>query len=347
MLFVNRLPRSVRVVCMLLLAVMFYPSYSLAQKKEVTTWRVQSHWPGASNTYKDSLLRLRETLIERTDGRLVLEPHEAGSLFAATETFNAVRRGIIPMATTSPAYLINEAPLASIASGLPFAFRNTWEAAYFHKHMGFEQMMRDAIGKFGVYYTTDKVYPTEMVSRKPINSLEDFKSLKVRSSGLLQTFISESGAAASYIAGPELYLALQQGVVDGAHWGAVDGAMSIGLYEVAKYHIRPALNIAGTDAFLINHKALDKLPEDVREILIKTLDEQFWLRTNEYQYQEEIALIKMQSEQNVKLHILPQEVQDHMQQAALKIWEKEAKRSKESAEAVEMLKEFLKQLGYL
>lgn len=342
-----RFPRTALILCMALLAVAFLPVQSFAQKKDVTTWRVQSHWPGASNTYKDSLLRLRDTLIERTDGRLVLEPHEAGSLFAATETFNAVRRGIIPMATTSPAYLINEAPLASIASGLPFAFRNTWEAAYFHKHMGFEQMLRDEIGKHGVYYTTDKVYPTEMVAKKPINSLDDFKSLKIRSSGLLQAFLSEADAAASYIAGPELYMALQQGVVDGAHWGAVDGAMSIGLYEVAKYHIRPALNIAGTDAFIINEKALAKLPDDVREILIKTLDEQFWLRTNEYQYQEEIALIKMQNEQNVKLHILPQEVQDHMQQTALKVWEKEAKRSKESAEVVELLKDFLKELGYL
>lgn len=46
--------------------------------------------------------------------------------------------------------------------------------------------------------------------------------------------------------------------------------MSLSLDEVAKHHVKPPLNIAGTDAFIINQKALDKLPEDVRKILIET-----------------------------------------------------------------------------
>ncbi|HEX5512874.1 MAG TPA: TRAP transporter substrate-binding protein DctP [Gammaproteobacteria bacterium] len=318
-----------------------------AQKKEVTTWRVQSHWPAASSSYKDSLLVLKKKLEERTDGRLVLEPYEAGTLFSAKETFNAVRRGIIPMGTISPGYIIDQVPLAGVASGLPFAFRNVWEAAYFHKHMGFEQMMREATAKFGVYYSTDKVYPTEMVVRRPINSYDDFTKLKIRSSGTLQVFLTDAGAAASYVPGAELYTALSQGVIDGAHWGAVQGAYSLSLYEVAKYHVRPALNIAGTDVFIINQKALDGLPVDVRKIVIDTLDQQFWERTNEYEYQEEIALAKAQRELGVKLNVLPQDIQQKLSQAALKNWEMEAKRSPESAKAVELLRSFLTNLGYL
>src|SRR5690606_2565551 len=235
-------------------AAMLLPATGMAQKKDTITWRVQSHWPASSSSYKDSLLTLKDKLAERTNGRLVLEPYEAGTLFSATDTFNAVRRGIIPMGTIAPGYIIDQVPLAGVASGLPFAFRKVEEAAYFHKELGFEQMMREATAKYGVYYSTDKVYPTEMVVRRPINSYADFTKLKIRSSGALQVFLTQAGATGTYVSGAELYTALSQGVIDGAHWGAVQGAYSLSLYEVAKYHVRPALNIAGTDVFIINQK---------------------------------------------------------------------------------------------
>ncbi len=171
----------------------------LAQAAEDTiTWKVQSHWPGASSSYEDSLKRIKGVVEERTDGKLELELYEAGALFKAQETFNAVSRGVIQMGTISPAYAQDKMSLAGIASGLPFAFRNVWEAAYFHKNMGFEDMLREEAAKHNVYYSTDKVYPTEMVVKKPIESWDDFTGLKIRSSVALQKFLSEAGAPRPY-----------------------------------------------------------------------------------------------------------------------------------------------------
>ena len=188
-----------------------------AAAQDTVTWKVQSHWPGSSSSYTDSLGRIKRVLEERTDGRLKLQLYEAGSLFKATDTFNAVSRGILEMGTISPSYAQDKISLAGIASGLPFAFRNVWEAAYFHQNMGFEQMLRDEAAEHGVYWATDKVYPTEMVVKEPIESWDDFTSLKIRSSGALQSFLTEAGAAASYIPGSELYSALDSGIVNGAH----------------------------------------------------------------------------------------------------------------------------------
>lgn len=349
MTIVSLIGKKARIVLVAALAAaLLVPLSSTAQKgKDVIRWRVQSHWPAASSSYKDSLLFLKANLEKRTNGRLVLEPHEAGALFGAKETFNAVRRGVIEMGTISPAYIIDQVSVAGVAAGLPFAFRNVWEAAYFHKQLGFEQMIRDEVAKYGVYYSTDKVYPTEMVVKQPIKSYDDFRKLKIRSSGTLQVFLTEAGAAASFIPGPEVYPALSQGVVDGIHWGAAQGAMSMSLYEVAKYHVKPPLNIAGTDAFIINQKALDKLPADIRETVIDTLEEQFWLRTNDYEYKETITLAKAQKELGVKLNVLPEDLQNQLAKVATKTWDKEAARSKEAAKAVDMLKGFLKELGYI
>lgn len=314
---------------------------------ETIRWRLQSHFPTSSSSYKDSVERLKNVINERTEGRLQIETFPAGSLFKANDTFSAVSRGSIQMGTISPGYVQNQMTLAGIASGLPFAFREVWEAAYFHQQMGFEDMLRKEAAKHGVYYSTDKVYPTEMVLKKPVNSWEDFKGLKIRSSGILQRFLTEAGAAGTALPGPEVYSALASGVVDGAHWGAAQGAKSTGLYEVAKYHIKPALNIAGTDAFIVNQKALDKLPQDIRTILIQALDEQFWLRTNEYLYKEQTTLAKAVKEDGVTVNYLPEDVLKPLTETAMKMWDEEAKRSPEAADAVKRLKTFLGELGYL
>lgn len=328
-----------------LAAAVALPGAGAAQEK--ITWRVQTHWPSASSSFQGSLVRLKNKIAECTDGRLTLELHEAGALFPAKEIFNAVKRGVIPMGTTSPAYLPETVTTAGIAAGLPFAFHNVWEAVYFQKHMNFEQVIRDEVAKQGVYYSTDKVYPTEMVLKKPIESVEDLKQIKIRSSGTLQRFLSEAGAAASYIAGPEIYPALATGVIDGAHWGAAQGASSMGLYEIAKYHVKPPLTISGIDAFIVNQKALDKLPAELRNCVIDELDKQFWARTNEYQFLEQVALAKAVREQGVKINRLPPDVVAHLTDTAQKIWEEEAQKGPEAAKAVAMIRDLLGKLGYI
>jgi len=320
---------------------------SPATAQETFTWKVQSHWPGSSSSYEDSLVRLKNVLEERTDGRLKLKLYESGALFKAQEIFNAVSRGILEMGTISPSYAQDKISLAGIASGLPFAFRNVWEAAYFYQSLGFEKMLRDEAAEHGVYWATDKVYPTEMVVKNPINSWEDFTRLKIRSSGALQKFLTEAGAAASYIPGGELYTALDSGVVDGAHWGAAQGASSMGLYEVAKYHVKPGLNIAGTDVIIISQKALDKLPEDMQVIVKQALEEQFWVRTNEYLYKERITLAKAIAEDGVQINTLPDDVQDRLVKIAQGMWDEEGKRSENAQKALDMLKSYLTDLGYL
>lgn len=330
----------------LVLAAMLAPSdRALAQQK--VTWKLQSHWPSASSSFKDSLGRLQNELTACTKGRMVLDLHEAGALFPAKEIFPAVKRGVIQMGTISPAYLPETVTTAGIASGLPFAFRNVWETAYFHKQLGFEKMIRDEVAAQGVYYSTDKVYPTEMVVKAPINSQDDFRKLKIRSSGALQRFLTAGGAAASFLPGPEIYPALSTGVINGVHWGASQGANSMGLYEVAKYHVQPALNIAGTDAFIINQKALDALAPDLRKCMIDTLDEQFWMRTNQYLYQERVTLAKAIKEKGVKINQLPPDVLDHLTKVAAQQWEEEGKKGPGAQKALAMLKGFLADLGYL
>ena len=313
--------------------------------EKVIKWKCEAHWPTSSSSYKGSLLTVVERLKKRTNGRLILEPYPGGSLVPAKEIFNAVKRGMLPIAVTSSAYPRDQVPLMNVASGLPCNFGNVWEAVYFHQWLGFEQMMRDECAKHGLYYCTDKVYPTELSLKKPVKKFEDFKGLKLRSSGILQVFLTSIGAAASYLPGAEIYPALASGVVEGAHWGAVQGSASMGFYDINKYHFRPALNIAATDIWLINKNALKKIPEDLQKILLSTLNEHFYLRTNQYIYLEGKTLAKFQKDKGVELITLPPKEYAKMQVAARKMWDEVAKKGPQCAKAVQMLKDFNKSMG--
>src|SRR5690606_13897283 len=118
------------------LAVAAAPAIITSAKAQAkVTWKVQSHWPKASGSFTDSLGVLAKELEAKTDGRFKLELLGAGEIAKGGEIFNVVRRGVVQMGTTSPAYNLNEAELMSMYMGIPGALREPWEAMHMNKNL--------------------------------------------------------------------------------------------------------------------------------------------------------------------------------------------------------------------
>ena len=315
--------------------------------QKVYEWKFQSHWPAGSASFKPLKDYFEKDLIKMTNGRLKITLHPAGSLVQSKEIFNAARQGTIEGATAAPIYWMSIVPIAAVAANCPMTFRKAEEGLNFHFKLGFEQMLKDAHAKHNLLYYTEKIYPTAMIGRKPIRSIEDFKGYKVRSSGAIADMLKELGASTSLIPGEELYLALQTGVVDGAHWGAAGGALTMKLCEVAKYYIQPDLAMAGTDVIVINNDAFNALPKDLQKILDKALKERVYKRTREYVGDERKALQTMIKDYNVTVSTLKPADQKIMMAAAMKQWDKVAAKDADSAKAIGMLKVYLKKLRYI
>ena len=319
-------------------------STARAQGKSVT-WKVQSHWPKASASYGDSLAVIAKELEENTKGRFKLELHGAGEFAKGGEIFNIVRRGVVQMGTISPGYILGEASTAGLALGVPGTLREPWEFAHFLKNMGFEAMFNEDLAKHGVVSRAEKIYPTELVVTKEITSEADFAKLKLRSSGSYLKFLEGAGASPQYVAGPELYQSLASGIVDGAHWGAAQGAKSMSLWEVAKFHMKPTMGLA-MDTLIMNQKALDGLPDDLRDEFMNLLDMRFWKRTTEYQYKEKLALSAGIAEQSVKVAQFPEGVLKKFGEASAEILKSERAKGGNAEKATDMLQDFMKNLGY-
>ena len=310
------------------------------------TWRVQSHWPKASSSFSGSLEAMATALEERTDGAFKLELLGDGEFAKGADIYPLVRKGVVPMGTLAASYLQDHAQSANFVYGIPGTFRESWEFQHATKNMGLEDLMNEELDSQGMMLMAEKVLPVEMVVSKKIESADDFRGLKIRSSGAMLDYLNAAGAAPQYIPGAELYQALSSGVVDGAHWGAAVGAKSMSLWEVCKYHYKPALGMS-TDSWIINKSELDKLDPEMRSALLDLIEIRFFQRSSEYQYDEVLAVKTGLEEDNIEVVQLPQDVLDILANASTGIMEKEAAKGEYAAKARDIYTSLMTDLGYI
>lgn len=329
--------------------IIFATGFAFAQPadQKIYKWNFQSHLPAGSAAYKPLKDFFEQKINKLTGGRLQITFHPAGAMVPTKDIFAVCRKGTVDGATGSPIYWMNLVPVSAIAANCPMAFKTAEECLHFHFDLGFEQMMKDAHAKHNLVYFTERAYPTAMIGKRPIYKIEDFKGYKIRSSGAIAEMLRELGAATSMIPGEELYLAMQTGVVEGAHWGAARGALTMKLPEVAKYYIQPDFAVSGTDAIIINKDAYNALPKDLQAILSKALKDRTYQRTAEYAQEEKEALDTMIKDYKVTVCTLDAASQKLMRTTAMKLWDKMAAKDADSAKAVAMLKAYLKELKYI
>ena len=103
-------------------------------------------------------------------------------------------------------------------------------------------------------------------SKQPLENLEDFDGLKVRSfGGALSDLIDGMGSEAQFVAFAEVYTALARGILDGGVTGA-NAAYGQRWYEVTDY-MAGELPLFTVENGTVNRELWDSLPDDFRTIL--------------------------------------------------------------------------------
>lgn len=338
--------KRLKVCLVMVFMFIFLLSGPVAGQQSVYKWQLQSHYPASSASYQPLKTFFEKDVYKMTNGRLQVTVYPAAGLVPTKEIFGACRMGTVDAATGFPTYWMSQIPITAVAGNLPLNLNTVEEGLHFWFKMGFESMLKEAHGKHNLVYYSERVYPVALVSRKPISKIDDFKGLKIRTSGSLADFFKQLGAAPTMIPGEELYLAMQTGVIDAAHWAAAAGALSLKLPEVAKYFVQPNISIT-TDVIVFNKKSFDSLPTDIQQILDKALKERAIKRTEDYKVEEKEAQQTMLKKYGVKITKIPEGDEKRMRLEAVKVWEQVAAKDASSARAIELLKRYLHELKRL
>jgi TRAP-type transport system periplasmic protein len=111
--------------------------------------------------------------------------------------------------------------------------------------------------------------PTAIISRRELRKIGDVNGLKISvTSRIYGQEIEVLGGAPITLATPEIYQAMQRGLVDGATVGMAAVA-AYKLTEVASYYLNAPLGQT-TEYLLMNKESHAKLPEDVRKVFDAT-----------------------------------------------------------------------------
>ncbi len=119
---------------------------------------------------------------------------------------------------------------------------------------------------------TSTATPYVLVSTKKAAKPEDMNGLGFRTSGIYEPIIERAGGRKVRVASPEVYSALQRGLIDvrpAPMATVVDGK----LYEVLKYWVGPGFFKAQNTVLAMNLEKFDSLPADLRKVLVDAMAE--------------------------------------------------------------------------
>jgi tripartite ATP-independent transporter DctP family solute receptor len=207
-------------------------------------------------------LEFNRIVEEKTNGKLKVAYFPNMQLGNDSEMVQQMLAGDIDIVAQQTAPTTEFVPEVAVFD-LPMAFAK-YDAATIDKvlnNSGFTTLLNEAYGKAGLVNLGFLQGATfrETTSNKELRKLEDFKGLKIRTMNNKNhmAFWKELGANPTPLAWSEVYISLQQGVVE-AQENATDTCVNAKLDEVQKYLVNTH-HILYLNQFLMNKNKFNSL----------------------------------------------------------------------------------------
>ena len=206
-----------------------------------------------------------EEIQKRTKGQVTLEIAYGGVMAPAPEHYDLAVKGLADISHVGLPYTPGRFPMAEV---IEMPITRTSEATYskalweLYKKGYFNADFKDV--KI-LYLAAVGPYDYHM-GKKPIRTLADVKDLKIRASGKVHTDIVKAlGSVPVGMPAPELYSALEKGVIDGAFapWSYMK---TFRTDPVTKYVNEVGVGGFG-QALVMCKTSYEKLPPDIRKIV--------------------------------------------------------------------------------
>lgn len=317
---------------------------SVAEAQDVKQFRLrmQRYYGTETDTQHAAFA---ENLKIASDGRLQISMFRGGELIPNDQIVDAVGTGIIEIGHGYSGYWPGKMDIAQIESGVPGAWINLEEAHYIWYEKGLLQLVREAYAEKGIHYVCPVFGGAfDLLTKKPVNSLDELRSLKIRATPAVATVLQHLGIPTVFIPAQEIYVAMSTGVIDGVIYGSPLEYKELKLYEVGRQYTYLNMLYPGyVDGILVNKAAWDRLPGDLQrqfELAAQQLafDHHNWLSNGS---RNAIA------ENIFDLATLSADDAKSLTQAAQKVWSDEAAKSERNKAAIQLLTDAAKASGRL
>jgi TRAP-type mannitol/chloroaromatic compound transport system substrate-binding protein len=260
-----------RCVILFSILVMFMGlSTNMVTAQEVIKWKVQGFVP-AGMLFHENLLRLADEIKTISNGRLIWEVFPAGALVPPFEGLKAVSDGVYQVNYGYTGQWVGKIPVAPLFTAAPGGMNN-FDIQLWLEHGGGRELWEEMHAR---YKYNVKIFPEAFISaenfmwaKKPLRKIGDFKGLKMRMMPLMGDVLQKHGFSVVFMPAGEIMPNLQRGVIDAAEYSIPAFDRTLGIWEVCKYVMIPGIHQpASQTEILINKKAWDELPDDLKAIV--------------------------------------------------------------------------------
>ena len=241
--------------------------YVIAEPK--VQWRLSTTWPKQLDNLQGAAIRLGKVVDEMSGGRLRIEVFPGGQIMQPLDCFGATSKGTIEAFMGASSYWSATEPATDWFISIPFGIDPQGMTVWYYHGDGLK-LWEETYAPFNLVPRLGPGFAPQMGGwfRKKINTLADYKGLKMRIAGLGSRVIAQAGATPVLTPAAEIYAAFERGVIDACEWVGPHDDLKLGLQNTARYYYYPGWHEPGTVAeFVFNKKAYEALPADLRRIL--------------------------------------------------------------------------------
>ncbi|MCF8061188.1 MAG: TRAP transporter substrate-binding protein DctP [Deltaproteobacteria bacterium] len=301
-------------------------------------WKAQTAMPPEDSGTRHHAKALVEATNKALDGKLHTKLFQLGQLVPEGEMGVALSRGVYD-AAYMPAMARTEA--GNVAFGLPFSWESLDDVMAFYYDYGFLEWMREHEAGQNVFFGCPLPWgPVALFSNFPVHTLDDYKGKKIWSWGLMSAVIEAFGAKPVWFDPGEIYMALKLGTIDGVLFGPAE-LETMKLKEVVKYINLPAIIDPLVLDWSVNLDSWNELTPEMKATYEKVMRENIRDMYDRIAVENQMGFDKAE-EAGVEIVRLDEKEEAKLRKIARDVWEIQSKKGKASAEAVDMLRAFLK-----
>ncbi len=316
-------------------------------KGKTYKWKMVTTWPPNFPVLQTGAERFAKRVKEASEGKIDIEVFAGGELVPPLGTFDAVSNGTVECGSGAAYYWAGKCPAGQWFSAVPFGFNPQGINSWFYAGDGLK-LWEEAYAPFNVIARPQGNTGVQMGGwfRKEMNSIEDFKGLKMRIPGLGGKVVAKAGATVVLLPGAEIFTSLERGVIDATEWVGPLHDLRMGFYKAAKYYYYPGWHEPGTCLeVMFNKKVYEDLPKSLQTLLDSVAAETNIWSLSQFEARNGAALKELINKHNVDLKQFPKKMLDQLRKLSEEVLEEEANKDKMSRKVHENFKKFREQIG--
>lgn len=315
------------------------PRKVFSQSKE--EWRVINNWGQEPN---DHMKLFAKMVSEGTEGLITIKFYGPGKIVPWGKTIEAVGDGTVEMGTGSQSFWKKKLPAMTYLHNTPFGLtpqeQNTW-----FEYGGGQELADKVYAEVGCKFFPFGNTGCQMGGwyNKEINSISDFKGLKIRMGGFGGETLKAAGAEVVSLPLGKIAQALKDGEIEAAEFAGPFHDMRFGFHKMAKYYYYPAWHEpSGAFDLFINKAKWEAQSSKVRAVITASASAINSRRLCDRDARNSVALTKLTGEQGVQLRPFPDELLKELALLSEKVVKEHASKDKLSEEILNSIVEFRK-----